>query len=88
MKKAIKTIAALLIISTAFTACTEEPTTPVTAVDTTPNYSIVKENRALIAESSATWCSPCISFGIPANKEIINTFGNEITNIVMFGTDN
>ena len=77
-------LAALVLIS----ACKDSKEEAPVITDDSNSYSIVKENRGLVLESSATWCSPCHSFGIPANKEIINTLGDRITNIVVYGTNN
>ena len=76
-------LAALVLIS----ACKDSKEEAPVITDNSNSYSIVKENRALVLGSSATWCPPCHSFGIPANETIIDTLGDEITNMVMFGTD-
>ena len=76
-------LAALVLIS----ACKDSKEEAPVITDNSNSYSIVKENRALVLESSATWCPPCHSFGIPANEAIIDTLGDGITNMVMFGTN-
>ena len=75
-------LAALVLIS----ACKDSKEEAPVITNNSISYSIVKENRGLVLGSSATWCGPCHSFGIPANEAIIDSLGDKITNMIMFGT--
>ena len=85
MKKQLLLLALTLMI--AIVSCKKEKPAPETVVTPTPPIAVSSTYKTLLVEYTATWCSPCGSYGYDNFKDAYDKNPGKVVGISMHAND-